>query len=154
MSDLDEAALQESLKRAMKNRDAVEVSILRGVIAAVKNARIERRLPPDAGLGAAEIVQIVRRELKQREEAISFAEQGRRADLVEKNQTERDLLQRLLPAGVSTEDVAAAIARLYDSGANTIGALMAKLKEEFGARLDSRSASGQVKDFLQSKGGA
>ncbi|MGH7856334.1 MAG: GatB/YqeY domain-containing protein [Candidatus Binatia bacterium] len=154
MNALSEARIQEELRQAMKNRAAVEVAVLRGLLAAIKNATIERRSSGGGELAEAEIVQIVRREIKQREEAIEFAEQAKRADLVEKNQAERDVLRGFLPKEVDRQELRAAIARHHESGATTIGALMGKLKSEFGARLDGRIASELIRDFLKEKGGA
>ena len=152
MSVLCESALQERLRQAMKNRAAVEVAVLRGLIAAIRNVRIEKRVAAGEELGEADLLPIVRREIKQREEAIGFAEQGGRAELVEKNRAERDLLQSLLPQAPSIADLEGAVERLYESGATNIGALMAGLKRELGAGLDGRVASEVVKRFLGGKG--
>lgn len=154
MSALTEARIQDELRQAMKSRAAIEVAVLRGLLAAIKNATIERRSSGGGGLGEAEIVQIVRREIKQREEAIAFAEQAKRSELVEKNRAERDVLQGFLPEELDRGEILVAIGRHHDSGAITIGALMGKLKAEFGARLDGRIASALIRDFLKEKGGS
>lgn len=158
MSALSEAMIQDRLKEAMRARAMDQVLVLRGVVAAIKNRRIERRTEAGAGdstdLGEAEITQILRREIKQREEAMGFADQGKRTDLVEKNRREKVFLESFLPEALSTEDLAAAIARHHQAGAVTIGTLMAKLKEEFGARLDGRAASEAVRGFLRGKEGS
>jgi uncharacterized protein len=155
MSTLSEATLQERLKEAMRARAMDQVMVLRGLVAAIKNRNIERRTETEAGeLGEAEITQIVRREIKQREEAMSFAEQAKRADLVEKNRTEKAFLESFLPQALPAEEITAAIARHYQAGATSIGALMAKLKQEFGSRLDGRAASEAVRAFLRDKEGS
>ncbi|MBI2964022.1 MAG: GatB/YqeY domain-containing protein [Deltaproteobacteria bacterium] len=155
MSDLSEGAIQERLKEAMRARATDRVLVLRGLVAAIKNLKIERR---GAGAGdelaEADIAQIVRREIKQREEALTFAEQAGRTDLVEKNRGEKGFLERFLPQGPSAADLAAAIARHHAAGATSIGALMAKLKADFGAGLDGKVASEAVRGFLRDKGGA
>jgi hypothetical protein len=155
MSALDEATIQERLKEAMRARAMDRVMVLRGLVAAITNRKIERRTEADAGeLGEAEITQIVRREIKQREEAMAFAEQGQRADLVEKNRTEKTFLESFLPRALPPEEIRAAIARHYQAGATNIGALMAKLKQDFGARLDGRAASEAVRAFLHDQEGS
>jgi hypothetical protein len=150
MSALTEATIEAELRQAMKSRAAVEVSALRGLLAAIRNAGIERR--GKGGLGEADLVQILRREIKQREEAIGFAEQAGRRDLVEKNRAEREVLERFLPHALGREEIEAAVERAYEGGANAIGPLIAKLKAEFGARLDPRAASEIVREFLKKKG--
>ena len=157
MSELSEAMIQERLKQAMLSRATDEVMVLRGLVAAMKNLRIERRSAAagaSAELGGAEITQILRREIKQREEAIAFAEQAGRADLVEKNGREKRYLEAYLPQALSTDDLSRAIARHHEAGATSIGALMGKLKAEFGARLDGKAASEAVREFLRGQEGS
>jgi uncharacterized protein YqeY len=156
MSELSESMIQGRLKEAMRSRATDEVMVLRGLVAAMKNLTIERRgVAGGAGgeLGTAEITQILRREIKQREEAIAFAEQAGRADLVEKNGREKRYLETYLPQAVSAADLEAAIARHYEAGAASIGPLMGKLKAEFGARLDGKLASEAVREFLRRREG-
>jgi len=156
MSELSESMIQERLKEAMRARSVNEVMVLRGLVAAMKNLTIERRGTAGgsgAQIGEAEIAQILRREIKQREEAIAFAEQAGRADLVDKNQREKRYLETYLPQSLGAADLEAAIARHYDAGAVSIGPLMGKLKAEFGARLDGKLASEAVREFLRRREG-
>jgi uncharacterized protein len=156
MSELSESMIQGRLKDAMRSRATDEVMVLRGLVAAMKNLTIERRGAAGGAagaLGAAEITQILRREIKQREEAIAFAEQAGRADLVEKNSREKRYLETYLPQALSAADLEAAIARHYAAGATSIGPLMGKLKAEFAARLDGKLASEAVHEFLRRREG-
>ncbi|MGH7899539.1 MAG: GatB/YqeY domain-containing protein [Candidatus Binatia bacterium] len=156
MTTLSEPAIQERLREAMRARATDQVMVLRGLVAAIKNRHIERRTGA-AGAGdldEAEITQIIRREIKQREEAMSFAEQGNRAELVEKNRAEKTFLESFLPQAVSREELRGAISRHHQTGAADIGALMAKLKQEYGARLDGRTASEAVRAFLREQEGS
>src|SRR2546425_819369 len=91
---LSEERLSADLSSAMKAREMPRVYVLRGVLTALKNLRVERR---GAALAEADIVQIVRREIRQREEAEGFAVKAGRADLVEQNRAERKLLERYVP---------------------------------------------------------
>lgn len=155
MSGFSEASIQERLKEAMRRKATDEVMVLRGLVAAIKNLQIERRggaASPE--VGEADITQIVRREIKQRDEAIAFAEQGGRAELVEKNRAEKSFLESFLPQAVSPAELSAAIARHHAAGATSIGVLMGLLKGEFGARLDGKIASEAVREFLRTNGGS
>ncbi len=155
MTLLSEAGIQQALKDAMKARAADRVAVLRVLLAAIKNRKIERRTGASAAeeLEEGEIVQLVRREIKQREEALGCAERAARTDLVDKNRAERTFLEGMLPEALSPEELEASVRRLHQAGAGTIGVLMAKLKEEFGPRLDGKSASAFVKEFLNRQGG-
>jgi uncharacterized protein YqeY len=154
MSELSEQMIQGRLKEVMRSRATDEVMVLRGLVAAMKNLTIERRAGgSSAELGVPEITQILRREIKQREEAIAFAEQAGRADLVEKNSREKRYLETYLPQALSAADLEAAITRHYAAGATSIGPLMAKLKAEFAARLDGKLASEAVREFLRRREG-
>ena len=157
MSPLSETSIQERLKDAMRSRAGDEVMVLRGIVAAIKNLKIERRGGGGGGsdeLAEADITQLVRREIKQREEAIGFAQQGGRADLVDKNAREKQFLESFLPQALSSEELETAIARHHRAGAASIGALMGKLKAEFGARLDGKVASEAIRGFLRRQEGS
>lgn len=154
MNGLSESAIQERLTEAMRRKATDEVMVLRGLVAAIKNLKIERRSSAAPGgheVAEADITQIVRREIKQRDEAIAFAEQGNRADLVQKNRGEKTFLEGFLPQALSSAELDAAIARHHAAGATSIGALMGHLKGEFGARLDGKVASEAVRQFLLGK---
>ena len=152
MSVLTEKVIQDRLTAAMRARSAGETMVLRGLVAAIKNMKIERRGAGGADeLAEADITQLVRREIKQREEAIAFAEQASRPELVEKNRVEKTFLEGFLPQGLSASELETAIAKHHAAGAAAIGALMGKLKAEFGARLDGKMASDAIKQFLNRK---
>jgi len=157
MSPLSETSIQERLKDAMRSRAGDEVMVLRGIVAAIKNLKIERRGGGGGGsdeLAEADITQLVRREIKQREEAIGYAQQGGRDDLVDKNAREKQFLESFLPQALSNEELETAIARHHRAGAASIGALMGKLKAEFGARLDGKVASEAIRGFLRRQEGS
>lgn len=154
MSALTEKAIQDRLTAAMRARSAGETMVLRSLVAAIKNLKIERRGAAGGGpaeLGEADLTQLVRREIKQREEAIAFAEQASRPDLVTKNREEKTFLETFLPQGLSPAELDDAIAKHHAAGARNIGGLMGKLKAEFGARLDGKTASERIKQFLSSQ---
>src|SRR4029078_512656 len=129
MSVLSEKAIQDRLTAAMRARSAGETMVLRSLVAAIKNLKIERR--PGAGgaateLAEADLTQLVRREIKQRDEAITFAEQASRSDLVAKNREEKTFLETFLPQGLSTAELDDAIRNHHAAGARNIGTLMGR----------------------------
>src|SRR5687767_416326 len=98
---LSEAQLRQDLQDAMKNRVMETVYVLRGLLAAVANRRIELGSQPPS----AEITSLVLRESKKREEAEEFARQAGRSELVEQNRAERAVLARYLPTMLTSEEV-------------------------------------------------
>lgn len=130
----------------MKARDALVVSVLRGVVAAAKNAKVERR---GAALSADELTQIVRREMRKREEATEFARQAGRADLVERNEAERAILAEYVPAPPTPEAIEAKARELLAGTPRPdMGSVMRSLKAQFGGALDGRVASEIVRRVL------
>jgi len=134
-----EAQLQEDLKGAMKARDMDTVYVIRGLIAVIKNLKVEKQI---AQLLEADIVGLVRKEINKRTEAADFARQANRADLVEKNEHEKRLLEKYLPEQLSTEALQATIKEIAaELGTAQIGPIMAKLRERHAGQFDGKLAS-------------
>ncbi|MBP1685830.1 MAG: GatB/YqeY protein [Deltaproteobacteria bacterium] len=134
-----EAQLQEDLKSAMKARAMETVYVLRGLITAIKNVKVEKQV---AELPEADIVALVRKEANKRSEAIEFARKGNRQDLVEQNEREKVLLEQYLPQQMSAEALMAAIKQIAaEIGSTQIGPIMAKLRERHAGQFDGKLAS-------------
>ncbi len=142
---IKESVLQEQLHRAMKARDTTRVSVLRGVIAGIKNAKVEQRVQE---LPGDQIAAVVRRELKKRDEAMEFARQGRRDDVLQQNEAERAILSALLPAMLTPEETEDTIRRFRAEGASALGEIMKRLQSEFPGRIDGKRASEIAKLLL------
>ena len=95
-----EAQLQEDLKSAMKARAMETVYVIRGVIAAIKNVKVEKQV---AVLPEADIAALVRKEISKRTEAAEFARKANRQDLIQQNESEKALLEKYLPQQLSGE---------------------------------------------------
>jgi uncharacterized protein YqeY len=139
--------LQDDLKAAMKQRDERRMMALRGVLAEI--SRVEKDVCREANEN--EILQLLKRERARREEALGFARQANRADLIAQNEAEAKILDGYIPAGLSADELQAAIAESIAAGANQMGAVMKALREKFGARLDGKLASELVKQALSPK---
>jgi hypothetical protein len=134
-----EAQLQEDLKGAMKARDMDTVYVIRGLIAVIKNLKVEKQL---AQLPEADIAGLVRKEMNKRTEAADFARQASRADLVEKNEHEKRLLEKYLPEQLSADALQAVIKEIStELGTTQIGPIMAKLRERHAGQFDGKLAS-------------
>jgi uncharacterized protein len=140
--------MEADLKDAMRAGDQVSRDAIRYVLAAVKNAEIERRgeLSRDEGLA------VLRRVQKQLADAIEQYRAGGRADLAEKEEAQLAVLKRYLPADVSDAELGAAldeiIAATGASGPRDMGKVMPALMARFGERADGRRLSQAVRERL------
>ena len=139
MPALTEQQLADDLTRAMKAREMSRVYVLRGLLTAAKNLKVERR---GAALAEADLVQLVRREIRKREEAEEFAVKAGRSELVDQNRAERALLEGYAPAPLAPAELEEAIRAIAARPAErTLGAIMGALRERFAGRFDGRQAS-------------
>lgn len=140
---LDEAQLQRDLQDAMRGRDRARIDVLRGVIAAIKNLKVERQI---AQLPEADIVGIVRKELNKRVEIIGYARQAGRSETVAQSEAEQAILQAYLPQQLdpaALESVIKAIAA--ELGTTQIGPVMAELRKRHAGQFDGKQASEIIK---------
>ncbi|MEO8605677.1 MAG: GatB/YqeY domain-containing protein, partial [bacterium] len=135
----DESSLQRDLQDAMRARDRVRIDVLRGLITAVKNTKVDKQVPE---LPEAEIVALVRKESNKRVEIIDFASKGNRPEMVTQAEAEKALLDAYLPAQMDAaqlESVIRAIAA--ELGAPQIGPVMAELRKRHSGQFDGKLAS-------------
>ena len=138
-----EAQLQADLQAAMKARAAEKVLILRGLIAAIKNVKVEKQV---ATLSEADIAALVRKEISKRVEAADFARKAGRAELVESNEREKAVLEAYLPQQLNAAELEALIKQLAaELGTTQIGTLMATLRERHAGQFDGKLASELVR---------
>ena len=141
--------LDSDLKEAMRARDTVRLETVRNVKGAIRSREI------DAGteLGPDEITKLIRGLVKQREESIAQYREGGRADLVERETLERQILESYLPAAPSAEQVneavAAVIAELGAASIKDMGRVMKAAMERLGPTADGKLVSAAVKAKLQ-----
>jgi uncharacterized protein YqeY len=134
-----EQDLQRDLKEAMKARDMNRVYVLRGLLAAIKNVKVDKRV---AELPEADLTALVRKELNKRLEAIGYAEKAGRGETVAQNEAEKDVLEAYLPPQMDEGELEKVVRALADElGTTQIGPLMAALRERHAGRFDGRLAS-------------
>ena len=136
---MSESQLADELTRAMKAREMPRVYVLRGVLTAIKNLKVEKRGGP---IGEDDVAQIIRKEIRKREEAERFAAQAGRQELVEQNQAERAMLEAYVPAQLDAAQLEHAIRELaQDPTGRSLGSVMSGLRARFAGRFDGRQAS-------------
>ena len=122
---MSEEALRADLKNAMLAKDRVRTSVLRGVIAAAKNLAIEKK--PEV-LAESDLLSILKREIKQRNETVEFARQGQRLDTVADLQAEIAILEEYLPKQLGEAELRAAIETIAaDTSATSVGPISSPL---------------------------
>jgi uncharacterized protein YqeY len=136
---VSEAKIQEDLTQAMKAREMDRVYVLRGLVAAIKNTKVEKQVK---SLPEADVATLVRKEISKRNEAAEFARKAGRAELAEQNDKEKALLEAYLPQQMSAEALETAIRKIAgELGSNQIGPIMAKLRETYSGQYDGKLAS-------------
>ncbi|TJZ91017.1 GatB/YqeY domain-containing protein [Paracoccus gahaiensis] len=147
------AKLQAATKEAMKARDSSRLSTLRLIGAAVKDREIAARgSDGDGTLTEADLIAILSRMVKQRQESARAYEEGGRLELAAKEEEEILVIQEYLPRQMSAEETVTAIdkaiADLGAEGIRDMGRVMATLKERHAGQMDFGAAGPAVKDRL------
>ena len=140
------------MKEAMKAGDKRRLGTIRLIQAALKDKDIEAR---GAGKGQAtdeEILALLQKMIKQRQESITMYEQGGRAELAQAERDEADVIASFLPKQMDEAEVKAAIeAAIAETGAASMkdmGKVVAALRAKYAGRMDFGRASGIVKEML------
>ena len=145
--------INNALKDAMKARDERRVSTLRLVNSALKNADIEARGQNKGPLGDDELLALLAKMIKQRQESIELYEKGGRAELAQQERDEIAIIAAYLPKQMSDAEVRTAITQaIAESGASSMkdmGKVIATLKGRYAGRMDFGKVSPLVKESLQ-----
>jgi uncharacterized protein YqeY len=143
--------IDSDLKDAMRAKDPVRLSTLRMLKAALTNATIEKSRA-EGELTDAEAAQVVRKQVKQRQDSIESFEKGGRAELAAKEKDELSILQSYLPKAMSADDLANVVRdTIAEVGATSkaqMGAIMKALQEKVAGRADGRTLSQEVQKQL------
>ncbi|MBP7000298.1 GatB/YqeY domain-containing protein [Amaricoccus sp.] len=143
--------LSADLKDAIKAKDAARVSTLRLIVAAIKDRDIAARSEegPD-GVPDSEILAILARMIRQRQESAKAYGEGGRVDLVDQELAEIRIIKDYLPRQMSEDEVRAAVGKaIAATGASSIrdmGKVMAELKARHTGKMDFARASAAVKE--------
>ena len=146
--------IDEGYKTALKARDQRRTATLRAINAAIKDRDIEARGQGKGPLGNDEIVVLVQKMVKQREESLGIYTQAGREDLAAGEREEIAILSEFLPQGLSEEEVESAIIdAIKKTGAvdaKDMGKVVASLKADFPGRIDFSKASAKIRTALGS----
>ena len=142
------ARITEDMKDAMRAKDTARLSPIRLLLAAIKQREVDERI----ALDDAGVVTIIDRMLKQRKDSIAQYETAGRQDLVDVEKFEVQVLTAYMPAGLSAEEIAAAVAAAVAetgaAGPGDMGKVMGVLKPKLAGRADMTEVSKLVKAAL------
>jgi uncharacterized protein len=144
--------INAALKEAVKARDTRRMSTLRLINAAIKDRDIAARSEGREAIGEAEVMALLLKMVKQREESIALYDKGGRTDLADQERGEIEVIEDFLPKPLSEEEIAHAvsdaIAETEAAGLRDMGKVIDILKERHPGRIDFSKASRIVKQKL------
>lgn len=145
--------ITDGIKGAMREKDTLRLSTLRLINAAVKDQDIAARAKGNAdGVDDAEVLAIMAKMVKQRQESARVYEEGGRLELAEKEQAEIVVIEEFLPRQLSEAEVTKAVdSAIAEAGADSIrdmGRVMGALKGKYAGQMDFGAVGPLVKDRL------
>lgn len=145
--------IAQALKDAIKAQDKRRISTLRLIQAAIQDRDIAHRGAGKDPVSDEEIMQILAKMVKQREDSAKAFEEGNRLELAAQEREEIAIIQGFLPRQLGEDDVKQACQQVIDEvgadGLRDMGRCMAALKERFAGQMDFGKASSIVKTMLQ-----
>src|SRR5438045_9712779 len=141
--------IDSDLKDAMRAKDTRRLGVLRMLKSALKYAAIEK---PDGVLDDSAATQVIRKQVKQRQDSIESFEKGGRPELAAKEKEEMEILNSYLPKAMSGEELSAlvrdAIAEAGGTSKAQMGAVMKALQAKVAGRADGKALSAEVQKQL------
>jgi uncharacterized protein YqeY len=140
------ATLKEALKAAMKSQDRLRMETIRSVLSEIQYEEMNKSVDE---LPAGDIVLVLQRELKKRQEAIGFEEQANRQEAKAKLQNEITIIETFLPKQLDATELEKIIADYKQSTPGAaLNTAMKFLKEKYAGQYDGKSASEIAKRIL------
>jgi uncharacterized protein YqeY len=145
--------IDADLKNAMREKNAVKLGALRMLKSALSYATIEKS-GAQGELSGADAAQVIRKQVKQRQDSIESFEKGGRPELAAKEKEELSILQSYLPQAMSADEISKivreTIAEVGASSKAQMGAVMKALQAKVAGRADGKSLSAEVQKQLGS----
>lgn len=145
--------INTGLKAALKAQDKRRISTLRLINAAIKDRDIEARGAGRDALSDDELLGLLQKMIKQRQESLGIYEQAGRADLAAQEREEIEIISGYLPKQMSDAEMQGAVDQVVQEmgakGLKDMGRCMAALKERHSGKMDFAKASAVVKERLK-----
>lgn len=138
------------LKEAMKAGDVVRRDTLRMLDSSIKNLEIEKK-KRETGLSDEEILEVISRAVKQRQDSIKQFKQGGRPELSEKEKVEMEILIAYLPAQLSADELRVIVEEIISNAGATSIADLGKVMGQVMAKVKGRADGNMVREIVIEK---
>lgn len=139
--------ISSDLKEAMKSGQTGRRDVLRMLDSAIKNVEIEKG-KRETGLSDEEVLEVISRSVKQRNDSIRQFEEGGRGDLAEKEKEEMEILMPYLPAQLSEDEIKKVVVEIISQGGSDIGKVMGQAMGKLKGKADGNLVRKIVQDQL------
>ena len=141
--------LEKDMIEAMKSKDKDRLTVIRMVKAALKQEQIDHKKEVNDDL----LIDVVNKQIKMRKDSIAEFEKGARQDLIDKTQSEIDILMAYLPEQLSTEEVNKIIDEIFEEvkpeGQKDMGRVMKEAQAKLKGKADMKEVSSIIREKLQ-----
>ena len=141
--------IDADLKAAIKKRDSTHTSVLRLLKTAINNKAIELKVE---GLKDADVITLIRKDVKRHQDSIEQFKKGNRDDLVKKEQAELEILKSYLPKEASPEEIKKVVKKVIEetgaSGKKDFGKVMKAAMEKLKGACDGKTVSSIVNELI------
>ena len=141
--------LDADLKKAMKERDTTRISVIRLLKTAINNKMIEQKVNE---LKDADVITLIRKDVKRHQDSIEQFKKGGRDDLVQKEEAELKILKSYLPKEASPEEIRKIVRKIIEEtgagGKKDFGKVMKAAMEKFKGACDGKTVSSIVNELL------
>ena len=142
--------IDSEIKDSMRGKDTTRLSVMRMLLAAVRNAEISKKV---AKLEDADIISVIQKMIKEHKESIAQFEKGNRLDLVDKEKAELEILQKYVPTQMGEDEVISIIkATIQEMGITSkadTGKAMKAVMEKVKGKADGKMVSQLVMSLLK-----
>lgn len=144
--------IREDLKEAMKAKDTTKLNVVRGILTAFTNELVATNRTPQDALSNEECIKVIRRIIKQREDAIAQYTAAGRNDLADEDTLQMEILKTYVPAQASLEDVMFVVQKIKsqmgDVDKSKMGMLIGAVKKEMGDNADGAVIKSAVESLF------
>jgi hypothetical protein len=138
------------MKAALKEGDRIRLDTVRLLLAEIKNKQIEKRTDD---LEESEIIALLRKEIKKREESLEYFEKAQRKDLIEKTKREIEVIESFLPPQLAEEEIRQIAESIIQKEEGiSFGEAMKAVMKELQGRAEGKKVAQIVRDILGERG--
>src|SRR5579863_5122074 len=139
--------ITDDMKSAMKSGDKARVEVLRFSLASLNAFQKEKQAKtPDAAITDEEVVSVLQKEVKKRKDSIELFRQGKRDDLVAKEEGDLAILYEYIPAPLSRDELTAMVKEAKANGASDFSAIMREVMKAAKVRADGKLVGDVIRD--------